>query len=301
MVLCGGGIVEPKWNACALRLHGLRKTYPELQPRAFAISTDHSVRYPFRIRRALRAAFDHLDEVFVRDEYSREALAELLPRQRVTTVGDIVLNLPAGALPATVAAALPPRYLCLTLADVWTDHAFLDWAAHEAAALGTALDAAVVLAPISTLRGEDLALHAAVAERIRQIPGAPPVIEVFAQKAPIDPGAVAALYRGSALNVSMRLHGCVISYAQRTPFVALSYHPKLQGFAETVGWSDFVLPAQFPKTQSKGVYGYAFRDLNLPQGALVETGLAAADCTEFSGLDYFRMRQRRALRRALAA
>jgi polysaccharide pyruvyl transferase WcaK-like protein len=295
MVLCGGGIVEPKENACLLRMAKVSEQYDRFPIRAFAISTDHSVHYPWRIRRAIKRAFEDHVEVFVRDEFSAEALSNLLPDKKIRTVGDIVLSLPAKPLPSTI--SLPERYFCVTLGDVWSDRAFLDWIAAEAGALAKSLEARIVLAPISQLQGKDLELHRAVAERLRS--AGHPVQELFMERKAVDPGHVAALYAGSLLNISMRLHGCVISFAQRRPFVALSYHPKVQGFAETVGWGDFVLPHAPPKSQSVGHYGYAFADVSLPQGALAGMGAQAAQYDNFLAIPYFLMRQRQALARVL--
>lgn len=49
------------------------------------------------------------------------------------------------------------------------------------------------------------------------------------------PQQALALIASAALVVSVRLHGCILAASARVPFVALSYDPKVAGFAELAG------------------------------------------------------------------
>jgi polysaccharide pyruvyl transferase WcaK-like protein len=89
----------------------------------------------------------------------------------------------------------------------------------------------------------------------------------------IDPRTVSAVYGRAKLVVGMRLHACVMAYGRRTPFVAIAYHPKLHGFAATVGASDFVLPRQ-ARPQAAKIYGYRFEDTGIDGEQLAPLVLA---------------------------
>ena len=300
MILCGGGIVEPRRFSCLRRLFEQQKLYGKLDIRAFAVSADHSTEYSFFERRLVRRALGSLPRVYARDDYSQEVLSELLPSTPVTLVGDIALNLRrSGSLPEKLEQELPERFLCVTLAAIWRDEEFLSWLADEIVALADKLDAAVVMAPMSTLRGNDVKQHLDFAKRIQEKNHAIEVVPVFCEQRLIDPEEFAEVLARSILNVSMRLHGCVISYSQETPFVAITYHPKVVGFARTVGWLDFMVPKLRPQTQSRNWYGYAPSDCEFTKGELLEKGLAAVQSGDFAALEYFKRRQVWAVRELL--
>ena len=250
ITLCGGGIVEPGKFSCLRRLFEQQKLYGKLDIRAFAVSADHSTDYSFLERRLVRRALGSLPRVHARDDCSQEVLSKLLPATPVTLVGDIALNLRrSGSLPEKLEQKLPERFLCVTLAAIRRDEEFLSWLGDAIVALAEKLDAAVVMAPMSTLRGDDVKQHLDFAKRIQEKNSALEVVPVFCEQRLIQPEVFAEVLARSILNVSTRLHGCVSGYPQETPFVAITYHPKVFGFARTVGGLDFMVPARRPQTQ----------------------------------------------------
>lgn len=115
----------------------------------------------------------------------------------------------------------------------------------------------------------------------------------------MSPGRAAALLRRADLTISMRLHGCVVSYAVGTPFLALAYHPKLRGFVETVGHNSALIPNNLPNHQSSRTYGYKFADLNLRRGMLVDRAGLVIPEIDFSATAYFKRLQICSIRKIL--
>ena len=293
----GGGGIEPGPHSCLNRaeemLHAIRPA--SLLP--FAISVEPGVDFGFFERRKLRRLLRDLPEILVRDELSQTALARLVDSVPIRVIGDIVLWLEPEVLPAPEAETLPERYIAVTLADIWKDPAFFDWVARELARIARDLQASVLLVPISTAVGKDIAQHAALCDRLVADFATPARLMAFDGYPVPAPGWIAKIYSQAELVISSRLHGCVISYAQKTPFVGISYHPKLAGFAQTVGWDAMVVPHQLPRRQSAGAYGFALSDLRFQEGMLVTASRDAVACTNFTAREYFRMKQLQAFTR----
>lgn len=295
--LVGGGIIEPRKQSCLNRLVELRRATHPFRIQPFAISCEPGVRFGFRERRRLRAALAHLPQILVRDEVSQAALEPLIDRP-VRVVGDIVLWLEPGPLPAM--PPLPERYIAVSLADVWTDRGFFDWLAADLAETARRIGAHVLLVPISNAVGRDVEQHRALADDIRENHGVPAQLCDFDGARFPKAQWIASVYQRAALVVASRLHGCVMAYAQKTPFVGIGYHPKLLGFARTVGWEAALLPRHIPARQSSGSYGFAFADIEFRPGDLIAAAENAMACDEFSARDFYRMKQVQALRALLS-
>lgn len=296
--LVGGGIIEPRPNSCMNRLVDLRRAAGPFHIQPFAISCEPGVAFGFRERRKLRAALAHLPEILVRDEISQAALEPLIDRP-VRVVGDIVLWLQPGALPDM--PPLPDRYIAVSLASVWDAPDFFDWLAADLAETARRAGAHVVMVPISNAVGKDVEQHRALADRIWQTHGVPTQICDFGADPFPRPEWVAAVYDRAELVVASRLHGCVMAYAQKTPFVGIGYHPKLLGFARTVSWENMLLPRHIPARQSVGTYGFALSDLTFRPGDLVGAAADAMACDNFVARDFYRMKQVQALRAITAS
>lgn len=294
--LSGGGIIEPHANSCLNRLAELRrKTVPfNIQP--FAISCEPGVKFNFRERRRLRQLLQDLPEVLVRDEVSQRALEGILRDVPVRVIGDIVLWLEGEALPEHHARNLPERYVAVSLASIWSDGDFFGWVAAELAQISRRLDAKILLVPISNAVGDDVAQHRQLCQMLNQEFGMRAQLFDFQGEPFPKPEWIAEIYSRASLVISSRLHGCVIAYACRTPFVGIGYHPKLQGFARTVGWEEMIVPKTLPPRQSPGRYGYSWSDLSVASGAAVAAAESAIGCANFSARDYFRMKQVQAFR-----
>lgn len=299
MLLCGGGIIEPRAKSCLNRLLDTSRRLGGVEFMPFAISVDHSTTYSLRQKYRIRRALGHLPEIFVRDDLSNEALRALLPGTPITTVGDIALWLSAEAPPRDLYTALEKPYLAITLGDQWVSDKFVSYVAGEVAQASRRLGLAVDIIPISNTVGVDVALHRRLQACLRERHGIEARLSLFAGADILEPRWVAHAYANASVVVGMRLHACILAYAQRTPFVALAYHPKVAGFCRTVGWNEFVLPRKLPRKQDEGVYGYHFDTVNLQEGELVEAIEAAKEFNDFSALDFYRLRQRTAWRSVL--
>lgn len=54
-----------------------------------------------------------------------------------------------------------------------------------------------------------------------------------------------ANFSKAELIISMRLHGIILATITKTPFIALSYHPKVQNMAKKLGFESFILDPDF--------------------------------------------------------
>lgn len=297
IVLAGGGIVEPREMSCMNRAFKLRDQRPNLEIACHAISVEPGVRFSWRQRRRLEHQLDGMSQVNVRDVLSAEVLTRLMPKTKVRAIGDIALWMEHGKIPAAIADLLPDTYIPIVLGDFWSTPDFMDWLTVELAQLARDMNAALLLLPFSGEFGGDLDIYAKLAEKIRR--EAPDVNAVYPLETvafdQFEPSVVAAIMQEAPLVVSMRLHGCVLSYAMQTPFVGLAYHPKLRGFAETVGWSRALVPATLPGVQSANTYGFAFEDIACQSGDLCRAAEKALASPDFSGIAYFRQLQCRAI------
>ncbi len=295
--LSGGGIIEPHSNSCLNRLAELRRQTAPFDIQPFAISCEPGVTFGFRERRRLRRLLQGLPEVLVRDEVSQRALESIFQDVPVRVIGDIVLWLEGEALPGQYARDLPERYIAVSLASIWDDEAFFSWVAAELAQISRRLDATILLVPISNAVGDDVAQHRRLCRILDQDFGARAQLFDFHGDPFPKPEWIAEIYGRASLVMSSRLHGCVIAYACKTPFVGIGYHPKLQGFARTVGWEDMIVPRTLPPRQSPGKYGYSWSDLSVAPGAALAAAEDAVGHADFSARDYFRMKQVQAFRR----
>ncbi|MCA9296799.1 MAG: polysaccharide pyruvyl transferase family protein [Phycisphaerales bacterium] len=260
MFFIGGGIVEPRANAVLFRcLRGTRASAPS-DIALFGANVEAGVSFNWRWKRAVRRALAPARALHVRDEESRAALAELLPARSIEVLGDVVLAMrPDIVVPSSVAGL--GRFIAVTLAPRWSRApGWRTWIAHQLVGLSRHLDADIIFVPMSVCHDDDRTEHAAVAPEIRKINGDIAVHELLDDHCP---RTLSAIFAASSLVVGMRLHTCVMAVAQNVPTLMLAYHPKVAGFARTVGLERFCLPAARPARQHDDTYGYRFEDTDL--------------------------------------
>lgn len=298
----GGGIIEPRpmssMNRAFMMADGLSNT----ALRAFAVSVEPGVPFGFRDKRKLRQQLDRLGPVAVRDDLSARTLSGLAPGHPIYTVGDIALwTEPSGQATALGDAIGSTPGIVVILQTTWSQADFFPWMVEELAVMARAHQLPITILPFAVIEEEDFEVHAALAKALRahapDIDVITPAETVAKSEFTLD--AIAAVLEAAKLCVSMRLHGCIVSYAQRTPFVALAYHPKLRGFSETVNWRDALLPKEIPAHQTKDVYGFKFTDLGLQNGDLVRRAEDVIHYNDFSGIEFYRQRQKSFLREIL--
>jgi len=171
----------------------------------------------------------------VRDEGSAELLAECgVPRSRVHIAADPAVAVdPSSAGPELTFSSAPRPWVAINLRP-WGDES----QPGQLVARGTAIARAIreqlggspVLLPLQRAPEDDLR----VLEPIASATGA-----VLVQQTLSPPEAVGLLAQFDLL-VGMRLHASVLALAAGKPFVALSYDPKVSGFAQRVGLSEHV-------------------------------------------------------------
>lgn len=296
VVVSGGGVIDPTPASVLCSAEPLIRA-AHGRAVVFGGSVEPGVAYGWRMRWRLRRLLSGMSTVYTRDFLSERTLNGLLPKVPTKTVGDLVLWMQPERTPAVAAIDLPSRYIAVVLAPRWQDEpASTAWIAGELAALARQLAAAVVFVPMSSLHDDDRVEHRRVAQRMADLASDVEVHEVDFQ---LNPREVCELLARSQLTVSMRLHGCVMAYAQRVPMVCLAYHPKLLGFSETMGCLSTVVPSRLPPNQTANTYGYRFGDLGLREGDLLRAVDAAMKPGLHARLDEFKQMSLATLRQLL--
>jgi len=281
-IIAGGGIVEAKDISSILRYkHYIEKVQPS-HSAIIAGSFEFGVNYGWKIKRQLRHVFSQMDAIYTRDYLSELYFKETFPEQQVSTLGDMVLGMKADAEKPADISLEKDHYIAVCLSDTWSkDPEWLPWIGDELKALSNTLNRPLLFVPMSCHSSDDDRIeHRRISEHLKAngIKHEPHTLDQQ-----YDPRAVSAILRDAHLVIAMRLHSCVMAYAQQTPFVGISYHPKLMGFAQTVGWRPFLLPAKnAPMKQDTDKYGYAFSSLTLQQGDLVTMADKALEHGEFN-------------------
>ncbi len=278
LVFAGGGVIEPGKMGVFTRCWHLRRELAPSRVSLLGASVDAHVAYPWRRRWALQRSLRRVHRVTLRDVLGAETLKQVAPRIETRVVGDTVLWMKPDPLPASVAELGP--YVAVSLMDEWDAvPGFDDWLAAHLVRLARELDAKIVYAPCSFEYSTDIEVHRRVRRAVERRDPGREQLEIEAQ---LDPRQLAGILGASRLTVGMRLHSCVMAYAQQAPFVGLAYHPKLLGFSRTVGHERFILPAG--STRPRGL------DVRLEQLDLARTGLEAVAKASFERLPELRER-----------
>lgn len=286
-ILVGGGIIEPRTMCCALRYAPYIEDNKPLTSSIFMGSFEFGVKYGWLIKRKLNEVFEQLDHIYTRDYLSELYFRETFPEVQVTTVSDVVLAMrPSTERPLTEEISTD-NYIVVSLCGAWRDDKdWYKWIIEELVNLSNNLSKKLLFLPMSCHQSDDDRIeHQKV---INGVMDKGVKLRPIAIQESLHPRDFAALARDAALVISMRLHGCVIAYAQKTAFVGLSYHPKLSGFALTVGWRNLMLPLRQPVMQSRQQYGYKFSDLGFNSNDLWESALKGLEYSHFSLLPILR-------------
>lgn len=290
-LLVGGGIIEPRNMSCILRYADYIERNQPSDSSIFMGSFEFGVKYGWSVKRRLSKLFERLDHIYTRDYLSEIYLRENFPQVNTSTVADVVLAMRPAADRPLQNKLQDNDYIVVSLCGAWKeDKQWYRWIIAELVRLSDSLGKQLVFVPMSCHASDDDRLeHQKIVDGMMQA-GASRQPLLLNQSLP--PRVFAALLRDAALVISMRLHGCVIAYAQQTPFVGLSYHPKLNGFSQTVGWRNFILPARQPAMQSGGQYGYKFSDLGFDNNDLFNTAHNAMEHGSFNLLPVLKGRLR---------
>ena len=287
VVLSGGGIIEPSNSCCLMKFEKYRRFVQPNKMSILAGSFEYGVHYSWQIKRKLSRLLNVVDKIYTRDYISEIFFRENFPDFPVSTIGDVVLGLsPISGSRNAHQNLLPNEYIAVSLCPKWADDsAWYPWIVNELYSLSANLDKQIVFVPMTQHFDYDRNEHRLVADQLmkKDVKHKPVLIE----KA-LSPREVANIFKNAYLATSMRLHGCVLAYAQKTPFVGLSYHPKLLGFAQTTGWRQFMLPKCSRLKQDKSRYGYAFDSSKFTKNDLLEASCNALEFGDFSLLPLFK-------------
>lgn len=289
VVMSGGGIIEPSKNGVVWQCKELAKKPFCHHASLFGCSVEPFVKYSFFTRWQLKGILRGMKKLYVRDLLSAETLQGLFPRLPVEVVGDPVLWMQADPMNL---APIKQKEIAVTLAPRWSeDEKWRSWISRELTDLAHLYQARIRFVPCSVRHDSDVDEHCAVARVIEELDSS---VDVEVMQQELSPRQIAWIYRQSLFVVGMRLHACVMAYAQETPFVALAYHPKLLGFTRTVKMQSAVLPKSFPQEQSKEAYGFCFSSLRLEKGDLIDAVRKVTDDPDFSALPVLKEKLTRA-------
>lgn len=291
MLLSGGGIIEPQVTATIFRCRKLISGNTSGMVQLFGASVEPNIHYNPFVKWKLRRAFRNFSAFHVRDVLSAEVMHSLARNQKTEVIGDVVLSMLPSENYTEKFEWSARRYIAVSLSDSWgLANNFIEWIGAELRRVSIALDAMLVFLPFSTSFSQDMEVAQVVMAKLREL--GQNESDLALVDIASNPRHAAAVMKGSILVIAQRLHGCVIAYAQKTPFVALGYHPKLSGFTRTVGWEDFMVPKQLPHKQSDGHYGFRFEDLQIKRGAVEASTIRAVDHNKFDLLEHFKNKQR---------
>lgn len=287
ILLSGGGILEPKDSSVIFRCQDyLKKSFTPIIA-LYAANVESGVKYNWYWRWKVRNMLKNFDRLYVRDILSAESLNALVPNKEVKVIGDAVLWLkPSDIVPEKILGL--SRFVTVSLAShvSWKDDPnWLTWMSQQLNRLSGELEASIVFVSLSDQRNQDDLIHQKVATAIQKINS---TRNVICLKQCNDPRQIQTVLSRSMLTISMRLHGCVMAYSQKVPFIGLTYHPKVLGFAKTVAWEKFCLPRQLPNTQSPTTYGYTFADSQLVNYDLLKIAQEAIAYSDFTQLEIYK-------------
>lgn len=289
IIMCGGGIIEPRNVSTLLRCQ--KYLQPKFTPHAslMAVSVDAGIKYGIRNNWRIRYAVRNIEKIYVRDILSEQVLRQLLPGKSVETIGDLVLWLSPSTLDFAYDQILNDRYIAVSLAGNWNNEpSWYSWICGELSRLSRLYEADIVFIPMSCDESDDdREEHRRIKNHMLHVA---PDVNTILIETPLMPKTVSTYFSRAFLVVAMRLHGCVMAYAQKTPFVGISYHPKIHGFVDTVGWRKAIVPMKRPKYQSDSLYGYKFDDLNIEKSMLVSAANYAISNGNFSSLEKYKSR-----------
>lgn len=294
LLLVGGGAIEPHQEAVVnMCQRYFRDPYSKVAD-LFGSGVEAGRKYSFWNRWSLRRELKSFSHLYVRDVLSKEVLSRILPGREIEVIGDPVLAMKAdGQIPIELQSI--GQYVAVNLTPRWrNDPSWHEWITASLEQLGKEWNVPLVFFPMSVMEDSDIAEHQVVISHLRK--GG---IECISLEEAYAPRTIATILQKARLTIGMRLHAQVISYAQETPFIAIGYHPKVEGFVRTIGAEDFTIPERFPEMQSHSGYGFDFSKLSFEKNLLVKKANRAVEKFSFAQLAIHKRKLAEAFREVL--
>lgn len=287
VIFTGGGIIHGQASAAIWRLKEHVGEWNPAWRALFAASADPGTRLSWLAPRRLRRMVADYRSLLMRDAVSAETLQAIVPRREVETVGDVVLWLRAAEdIPEAIESFQP--FVAVCLAPCWDDDPrWPEWMGTHLRTLAHRLRANLLFVPFSTRFDDDRRTHWTVIERIRRLDAG---IHCQPIEAELSPRQLAGILGKARLVVGMRLHACVMAFAQQVPFASIVYHPKLSAFLRTVGWEHAAVPGESHRLTTTSVAGFRPEELGLYECDLASIASRMVEDPSFGALERFRSR-----------
>lgn len=180
------------------------------------------IRHPLS-RKLTKFTLNRVDRVTLRDEASKELLNEIGVKQEMTLVPDPVIGLDSSSFRSEwlERQSYEDGYLSVSIRDWPSEVDFMQKVADGLDLLAEA-GHTIVFVPMHDIHDEKTSYK---------------LVKMMKQKSVVAPGNLSieekvAIIGKSDLLIGMRLHSLIFSAIEATPFIALSYDPKIDAFAE---------------------------------------------------------------------
>lgn len=177
-------------------------------------------------RKLTKFTLNRVDRITLRDEASIELLEEIGVGQAMKLVPDPVIGLDSSAFRSEwlERQAYTDGYISVSVRDWPSDVDFMRKIADGLDLLAEA-GHQIVFVPMHDIHDEKASYR---------------LVQMMKQKSIVAPGNVSieekvAIIGQSDLLIGMRLHSLIFSAIEATPFIALSYDPKIDAFADIAG------------------------------------------------------------------
>lgn len=280
MLVTGGGAIESTQSGVVSRCSKYLNRNFASSISLYGANVEYGVRYSFFHKYKIKNILNEFEYYYVRDVLSYKALEQIIPKKNIKVIGDPVLWLkPSSEIPELINSL--DKYIVIILASHtgWEqDRQFINWIVNQLSQLSLELNSSILFLPFSIKYDDDICFHKKIANEINKINKN---IHCVCWENEQTPRQLLGIISKSVLTVSMRLHGCVMSYSQKVPFIPLTYHPKVTGFVKTIECEEFYKGQVLAKKQTRNKYGYSFKNTNLETTSLLSCALQIIENNDF--------------------
>lgn len=289
LVVVGGGVFEPRSTSVASRCKNAltarhRKNF-------FVAVGAEPGQYRFLQKFLIRREVALAGGLSARDNWSAKVLKGIL-KASVPVIGDIVLSMRTKSS-TEYDKHLNSKYMVVSLCSQWRSPEWHDWISSELALTARSMDATVVFLPMASKHDADVEMAEIVSNKLLVEHGFEQFLVIRGQ--PSAPEAL-SIISNSALVIGMRLHSCVMAAASGVPTIPIAYHPKLMGFASTLGIENLVIPS-LSFEDGQVLKNWCFDSRTFVRGTLLR--LAEKACSYKVDVESFRNQQKLYLSRMI--